>query len=360
MKCGTDNMQTRRITEILGDAIEKKASDILIVAGCKMAYKINNDVIEQDGKLLMPDDTKELVDEIYLLAERSMNRINESGDDDFSFSISKVGRFRCSAYKQRGSLAAVLRVVSFELPNSEEKRIPSAITDLYKIKKGLVLITGSAGSGKSTTLASIVDKINKNRHAHIITIEDPIEFVHKHDKSIVSQREIEHDTENYQNALRAALRQAPNVILIGEMRDFETIQTAITASETGQLVLSTLHTIGAAKSIDRIIDVFPADQQQQVRVQLSMELRAVVSQQLIPSVEGGLVPAFEIMYVNNAIKNMIKDNKINQIDNVILSSGAEGMVNMDTSILELYSKGLITKENALRYSINPEMMHRKL
>lgn len=251
-------------------------------------------------------------------------------------------------------------MVAFDLPNPEEKLIPSTVTDLYKTKKGLVLITGSAGSGKSTTLASIVDKINKNRHAHIITIEDPIEFVHRHDKSIVSQREIEHDTENYQQALRAALRQAPNVILIGEMRDFETIQTAITASETGQLVLSTLHTIGAAKSVDRIIDVFPADQQQQVRVQLSMELRAVVSQQLIPSVDGGLVPAFEIMHINNAIRNMIKDNKINQIDNVIQSSGAEGMVTMDNSILDLYAKGLITKENALRYSINSEMMQRRL
>ncbi len=354
---GMVNMEIR---SILNSAIEKKASDIFLVAGCAVAFKINNNVREQEGEPLIPDTTRELIGQVYKIAGRAMNKIEATGDDDFSFSIKETGRFRCSVYRQRGSRAAVVRVVSFELPDPREKMIPEAVTELWKIKKGLVLVTGSAGSGKSTTLASIVDKINKNRHAHVITIEDPIEFIHRHDKSIVSQREIEHDTSNYQSALRAALRQAPNVIQIGEMRDFETIQTAITASETGQLVLSTLHTIGAAKSIDRIIDVFPADQQQQVRVQLSMELRAVVSQQLIPSERGGLVPAFEIMLVNNAIRNMIKDSKINQIDNVIQSSGSEGMVAMDSSILELYKKALINKDNALRYSVNPEMLLRKL
>lgn len=348
------------IKEILEEAIEKKASDILLVAGCGVAFKINNDVVEQDWGTLMPPETRKLIGEIYGLAGRDLERLDQEGDDDFSFSISEIGRFRCSTYKQRGSFAAVLRVVSFDLPDADEMQIPSSVTELYKMKKGLVLVTGSAGSGKSTTLASIVDKINKNRAAHIITIEDPIEFIHKHQRSIVSQREIEHDTEDYKSALRAALRQAPNVILIGEMRDFETIQTAITASETGQLVLSTLHTIGAAKSIDRIIDVFPAEQQQQVRVQLSMELRAVVSQQLIPSKTGGLVPAFEIMLVNNAIRNMIKDSKINQIDNVIRSSLAEGMISMDGSILELYKAGLIDRDNALRFSINPDLMQKKL
>lgn len=348
------------IKEILARAIDKKASDILLVAGCNLAFKINNQVIEQEGIRLMPDDTKAYISDLYKIANRSFERLEQRGDDDFSFSISEIGRFRCSAYKQRGSLAAVLRVVSFQLPSAEERQIPKAVTDLYMVKKGLVLVTGSAGAGKSTTLACIVDKINKNRFGHIITIEDPIEFVHRHDKSIVSQRELEHDTLSYQNALRAALRQAPNVILIGEMRDFETIQTAITASETGQLVLSTLHTIGAAKSIDRIVDVFPAEQQQQVRVQLAMELQAVVSQQLIPDVNGGLVPAFEIMFVNNAIRNMIKDSKINQIDNVIQSSGNEGMVTMDNSIIDLYQKGRISKENALRYCINADNIRRRL
>ena len=189
-----------------------------------------------------------------------------------------------------------------------------------------MLITGSAGSGKSTTLSCIIDCINKNRNCHIITIEDPIEFLHKHDKSIVSQREVAYDTEGYVSALRAALRQAPNVILLGEMRDYDTISTAMTAAETGQLVLSTLHTVGAANTVDRIIDVFPPNQQQQIRVQLSMVLQAVVSQQLIPSVDGGLVPAFEIMLVNSAVRNMIRESKVHQIDNVIYSSGNEGMV----------------------------------
>ncbi|MDO4711577.1 MAG: PilT/PilU family type 4a pilus ATPase [Peptostreptococcaceae bacterium] len=349
------------IKEILRSAIDQKTSDILIVAGCNLAFKINNQVIEQSGERLMPDATKKYIMDLYDIAGRSFSeKLEQKGDDDFSFSISSIGRFRCSAYKQRGSYAAVLRVVSFELPSPEERQIPKTVTDLFSVKKGLVLVTGSAGSGKSTTLACIVDKINKNRFGHIITIEDPIEFVHRHDRSIVSQRELEHDTVSYESALRAALRQAPNVILIGEMRDFETIQTAITASETGQLVLSTLHTIGAAKSIDRIIDVFPAGQQQQVRVQLSMELQAVVSQQLIPSVDGGLVPAFEIMLVNNAIRNMIKDSKINQIDNVIQASGAEGMVTMDNYIFDLYKQGKISKENALRYAINSENLKRRL
>lgn len=345
---------------ILKAALEQSASDILIVAGCNLAFKINNNIVEQEGGKLIPDETRRYIEELYKAADRSMEKLFAKGDDDFSFSISMLGRFRCSAYKQRGSYAAVLRVVSFDLPSAEAKNIPQTVTDLFQIKKGLVLVTGSAGSGKSTTLACLVDKINKNRYGHIITIEDPIEFVHRHNKSIVSQREIEHDTESYESALRAALRQAPNVILLGEMRDFETIQTAITASETGQLVLSTLHTIGAAKSIDRIIDVFPASQQQQVRVQLSLELKAVVSQQLIPAINGGLIPAFEIMIVNNAIQNMIKDSKINQIDNVIASSGAEGMITMDNYILNLVKTGKISEENALRYCINSESMKKKL
>ena len=348
------------IKTILKSAIDSGASDILIVAGCNLAFKINNQIIEQNGERLMPDATKRYISELYELANRSYEKLEQKGDDDFSFSISSIGRFRCSAYRQRNSLAAVLRVVNFDLPSAEEKKIPSVVTDLYQVKKGLVLVTGSAGSGKSTTLACIVDKINKNRRGHIITIEDPIEFIHRHDRCIVSQRELEHDTTSYKNALRAALRQAPNVILIGEMRDFDTIQTAITASETGQLVLSTLHTIGAAKSVDRIIDVFPAEQQQQVRVQLSMELQAVVSQQLIPAVHGRLVPAFEIMLVNNAIRNMIKDSKINQIDNVIQSSGNEGMITMDASILKLFREGVITRENALRYCTNIESMEKRL
>lgn len=349
------------IQYILQQAIEQQASDIFIVSGCPLAYKINGAVTPIDSHKLMPEDTRSLISSIYVLANtRSMESYDQSGDDDFSFSIRGLGRFRCNAYKQRGSLAAVLRVMAFTLPDAEAMHIPSTITDLYKKKQGLVLITGSAGSGKSTTLACIIDKINHNYDEHIITIEDPIEYLYPHQRSIVSQREVASDTRNYLKALRAALRQAPDVILLGEMRDFETIQTAITAAETGQLVLSTLHTIGAAKTVDRIIDVFPANQQQQVRIQLSMALQAVVSQQLIPSVTGSLMPAFEVMIVDSAIRNLIREGKTHQIDNAIYAGMGSGMCTMDADILRLFREGLITKENALLYATNCELMCKKI
>ena len=349
------------IEEALRQAVERKASDIFIVAGFPLSYKINDAITPVDDGRLMPEATDVLIREIYsLAAQRDMDSLLRDGDDDFSFSIKGLGRFRCNAYKQRNSLSAVLRVVYFSLPDAKSLHIPETVTGLSQKKKGLVLITGSAGSGKSTTLACIIDRINHSRRCHVITIEDPIEFLHSHNTSIVSQREVSQDTRGYVQALRAALRQSPDVILLGEMRDFETIQTALTAAETGQLVLSTLHTIGAAKTIDRIIDVFPGDQQQQVRIQLSMVLEAVVSQQLIPTVDGGLVPAFEIMLMNSAIRNLIRESKGYQIDNVLYSGAAEGMRTMDGDLLRLYKEGVISRENALLYATNPETLSRKL
>ncbi len=349
------------ITSLLEQAIEKNVSDIFVVSGAPLSFKLGDSITPVDENKLLPADTEAFLREIYALAgERSIENLLRTGDDDFSFSIKGLGRFRCNAYKQRGSLAAVLRVVAFELPDYTALGIPDTVINLYKKNKGLVLITGSAGSGKSTTLACIIDQINRHRNSHIITIEDPIEYLHRHGKSLVSQREVEHDTRDYVSALRAALRQAPNVILLGEMRDYETITTAMTAAETGQLVLSTLHTVGAANTIDRIIDAFPSNQQQQIRVQLSMVLQAVVSQQLIPTLDGKLVPAFEIMMVNSAVRNMIRESKIHQIDNVIYSSGNEGMIAMDADILRLYQQGRISRENALIYSTNPESMSKKL
>ena len=351
----------KEIHEILQEAVERKASDIFIVSGFPLSYKINDVIQPTEDEKLMPDTTEALLRQIYELdGNRKIEQLIHTGDDDFSFSIKGLGRFRCSAYKQRNSLAAVLRVVYFNLPDAESLGIPSIVTELSKKKKGLVLITGSAGSGKSTTLACIIDRINRSRCSHIITIEDPIEFLHAHRMSIVSQREVSHDTKGYVQALRAALRQSPDVILLGEMRDFETIQTALTAAETGQLVLSTLHTTGASKTIDRIIDVFPAEQQQQIRIQLSMVLEAVVSQQLIPAKDGRLIPAFEIMMVNSAIRNLIRESKTYQIDNAILVGSAEGMRTMDGDILRLYKEGIISRENALLYAANPEMLGRKL
>ncbi len=350
-----------KMIDILTTAIKKDASDIYIVAGGPLSFKINGEICSYVEEKLTHVDTEQLVEEIYsVYAGSDISKLQLKGDDDFSFSVSGLGRFRCNVYKQRGSMAAVLRAVKFDLPDFKSLSIPETIIELGNINKGLVLVTGPTGSGKSTTLASMIDSINEKHKKHIITIEDPIEYIHKHKRSIVSQREVHNDTESYGKALRAALRQSPDVILMGEMRDFETIQTVITAAETGQLVLSTLHTIGAAKTIDRIIDVFPPSQQQQIRIQLSMVLQAVVSQQLIPSVDGGLVPAFEIMICNSAIRNMIRESKVFQMDNVIYSGASEGMRTMDGDILRLYNEGKITAENALMYSVNKDIMSKRI
>lgn len=349
------------IQEILKQAIEKDASDIFIIAGTALSFKIKGSILRQNNFVLKPEDTSNLIHQIYVLKNgRETQSLQQSGEDDFSFSLSQLGRFRVNTYYQRGSQAAVLRVVKFALPDPTEFHIPQSILDFSKLQKGLILVTGSAGSGKSTTLACIIDQINKNRNAHIITIEDPIEYLHSHNQSIVSQREIAHDTTDYLHALRAALREAPNVILVGEMRDLETIQTALSAAETGHLVLSTLHTIGSAETINRIIDFFPASQQQQIRIQLSMVLQAVVSQQLIPTINKEMMPAFEVMISSSAIRTQIRDNKLHQIDNTISSSRSLGMQVMDDSILQLVQAGFISKENALLYATNPEIVMKKI
>lgn len=350
-----------RALDILKDAVKNGASDIYIVAGGPISFKVNGKMMAISQYRLTSIDTENIIRQIYSFKEdEDFLQLKKGGDDDFSISINELGRFRCNAYKQRGSYACVIRVVRFELPDFHELNIPETVIELCNVNKGLVLVTGPAGSGKSTTLASLVDRINSNYCKHIITIEDPIEYIHRHKKSIVSQREVDIDTKSYDAALRGALRQSPDVVLLGEMRDFETIQTAITAAETGQLVLSTLHTIGASKTIDRIIDVFPAQSQQQVRIQLSMVLQAVISQQLVPTVNGELIPAFEIMIVNSAISNMIRESKVHMLDNAIYAGGSEGMVTMDTSLYNLYEKGIISKENAILYSTNRETMEKRL
>ena len=350
-----------QLTEMLKAAVEKGASDIFIVSGLPLAYKINNSIQNQSEEKLYPDATRRMILEIYELAsQRDPKRLLEKGDDDFSFSLVGVSRFRVSTYKQRGSLAAVIRVVKFDLPDPAQLGVPQTVLDLGRLKKGLVLVTGPAGSGKSTTLACMIDLINRSRNCHVITLEDPIEYLHSHKKSVVSQREISNDTESYVTALRAALRQAPNVILLGEMREYETISTALTAAETGHLVFSTLHTVGAANTIDRVIDAFPPNQQPQIRVQLSMVLQAVVSQQLIPAKDGSVAPAFEIMKVNGAIRNMIRESKVHQIDTVIYSSAGEGMISMDASILELYRQGKISAEEAMTCAAAPAALAKKM
>jgi twitching motility protein PilT len=332
-----------------------------MISGRPLSCKIDGLITEFDDERLLPDDTEALLKEIYLISsERDISRLLDGGDDDFSFSLPGVARFRVSAYKQRGTLAAVIRVVAFDLPDPSALGIPDIVLVQAQRKKGLVLVTGPAGSGKSTTLSCMVNQINKTRNAHVITLEDPIEFLHRHDKSIVSQREIALDTESYVVALRAALRQAPDVILLGEMRDSETINIAMTAAETGHLVISTLHTVGAANTIDRIVDAFPSNQQGQIRVQLAMVLQSVISQQLVRTVEGHVMPAFEVMIVNDAIRNMIRESKVHQIDGVITSSQAEGMVTMDGSILRLYKEGRISDATAVAFATQPELMKKKM
>lgn len=349
------------IREILEKSVAKNASDIFIVAGQPVTIKVFNQLLPLDETRLLPDDTNQLIQDIYTLSQERNNKLLvEKGDDDFSFSIRGLSRFRVSTYKQRGSYAAVIRVISFELPHPEEIGISQDIIELANIKKGLILVTGPAGSGKSTTQACMIDYINKTQSKHIITLEDPIEHLHSHSKSIVSQREISIDSESYIDALRAALRQAPDVILLGEMRDYETINTALTAAETGHVVISTLHTIGAATTIDRIIDVFPANQQHQIRLQLAMTLETVISQQLVPTIDGKLVPVFEIMKSTPAIKNLIRENKIHQIDGIIASSANNQMISMDNSLLNLVQQNIITKDTALFYASNQELMKRKL
>ena len=347
-------------TELLEKAVSAGASDIFVVAGRPVSMRIHGDIRMEDNTRLLPDDTRRIIEQIYELAgHRDIGILEDTGDDDFSFAVPGLSRFRVSAFKQRGSLSVVIRIISFTLPDPAAFGIPEKIIRFADFSKGMVLVTGPAGSGKSTTLACIIDHINKNYDKHIITLEDPLEFLHRHNRSIVSQREICTDTENYITSLRATLRQSPDVILLGEMRDHETIQTAMTAAETGHLILSSLHTLGAANSLNRIIDVFEPSQQHQIIMQLSMVLQAVISQQLVPDVNGKNIPVFEIMRLTPAIRNMIRDNKIHQIDGVISSSPGQ-MRSMDQSLFELYKNGRITKETAINYAMNPEMLRRRL
>lgn len=349
------------LEEVLKKAVDNNASDIFIVAGGYLSYKVNGEIKPiDDTERMMPADTARFIDTIYEYAKRSKDRFMKNGDDDFSFAIEQVARFRVNTYFQRGSQAAVIRVVAFSIPDYRAMGIPEGIIELSRLLHGMIIISGTAGSGKSTTQACIIDAINSQREAHIVTLEDPIEYLHKNKKSLVSQREIAIDTENYLTGLRACLRQAPDVILLGEMRDAETIRTAMTAAETGHLVIATLHTKGAVNTIDRIVDSFPADQQEQIKIQLSLVLNCIVSQQLLPKKGGGMVPAVEVMQMVPAISNMIRDSKNYQIDNVIQTSGNLGMISMDQSIINLCQKGEISEETAIMFAMNVEQLKRKL
>ncbi len=357
--------------QILKYGKEKNASDIFIVVGQPPSFRTKNGVVpmsNRDEDKMSPKQTYAMIEQIYSHANnRDLNILLKRGDDDFSLSIPGQARVRVSAYKQRGSLSAVMRIINFVLPKPEDFNIPADVIKLgTKHKSGMVLVTGPAGSGKSSTLACIIDNINQNKdlHKHIITLEDPIEYLHTHRNSIVTQREILVDTENYVTALRAALRQSPDVILLGERRDFETISVAMTASETGHLLLSTLHTKSAASTINRIIDAFPANQQHQIAVQLSTVLNAVVCQQLVETTNPHkpVLPVFEIMTVTPAIRNMIRENKIYQIDGMVYSASKNqesGMRSMDDDLNRLLKNQIITEETARSYAFDPSRIGRE-
>lgn len=346
--------------DILKKMVQTNASDLFITVGKPPILKMDGVMKALDEyPKFSPTDTEAAARQLFD-REQTSRSYYEKGEVDFALSISQIGRFRVNVFRQRGSCALTVRRIYTELPDPVALSIPEIVMNLTERQKGLILVTGPAGCGKTTTLAALIDRINHERACHIITLEDPIEYLHRHDRSIVNQREIGTDSQSYAQALRAALRQSPDVILIGEMRDLETIAIALTAAETGHLIFSTLHTVGAAKTIDRIVDVFPPNQQQQVRVQLSTTLQAVVSQQLIPGLSGSLVPAFEIMLVNNAIRNMIRDGKTPQIDGVIQMGVASGMITMDMCLASLLRSGKISRENALLYAVNQEAVLRYL
>ena len=347
------------ILEILQQSIQMDAADIFLIAGIPVTFKCNGHQ-NRVGEILLPDTIRSLVDSVYEVSRRERTNLDQGVDDDFSFAISNLGRFRVNVFRQRGSLAAVIRVIRFGLPDPVALGIPESVLSLAETKKGLVLITGAAGTGKSTTLACILDRINRSRDGHIITMEDPIEYIHRHNKSIVTQREISIDTPSYLDSLRSALRESPDVILLGEMRDYDTISAAITAAETGVLLFSTLHTSSVSNTINRILDVYPSNQQQQVKIQLAHILKGVVCQQLVPTVDGGQMAVFEIMKTNTAIQNMIREDKLHQLESTMQAGAGEGMCTMDGSLLRLFREGKITKDTALLSCVHYENMVKRL
>lgn len=344
------------LNKLLEQTVAKNASDLHLTVGVTPIMRINGKLISVNRQKLLPNDTEQFAKEIL---KDDYQNYNNTGEMDTSYSVPGIGRFRINIYKQRSSTAIAIRVVGLKIPSLDELNMPSVLKDLTNRKKGLVLVTGPTGCGKSTTLAAMVNEINNTRASHIITLEDPIEYLHKHNRSIINQREIGKDTKNYSNALKAILREDPDVILVGEMRDIETISIALTAAETGHLVLSTLHTIGAAKTIDRIIDVFPPYQQQQVKIQLSAVIQGIISQQLIPRNDGnGRIAAVEIMVSTPAIQNLIREGKTYQIQSSIQTGSKYGMKTMDMDLIKLYKNKFISHEMALTYSVDKELVKR--
>lgn len=339
-----------KLRELLDLALANKASDIHLVHGVPPKIRIDGDLTTAPNWLAVDD---KLTDEMILslLNEKQKKFVEENKELDFSFDAIDA-RFRANVYQQKDTLACALRILASEIPAFDELNLPQTLRNFLSYKQGFVLITGPTGHGKSTTVASMLNEINKERNAHIVTIEDPIEYVLKPQKSIISQRELGGDTNDFRMALRSCLRQDPNVVFIGEMRDLESIQSALTIAETGHLVFSVLHTNSAAQTIDRIIDVFPEESKEQVKIQLASVLTGVVSQRLLPAVSGGRIPAHEILLANSAVRNIIREGKTFMLDNVIQTNANVGMVSIDASLAALVKKGLVREDVAINYVNN--------
>lgn len=348
-----------RIEMFLREGNEKGASDIHLAPGSPVMFRIDGELVPASDEKIKPFEIEEMIEP--LLTEEQKAELKENGELDFAYSIAGFHRVRFNVFRQRGTYAVALRILSFEIPEAKKLGIPPSVVDLTNRKRGLVLVTGPTGSGKSTTLASLIHIISETYAKTIITLEDPIEYLHSHEKSIVNQREVGIDTQSYAGALRAALREDPDIILVGEMRDLDTIATAVTAAETGHLVLSTLHTIGAVPTIERIIDVFPMNQQAQIRLQLATLLEAIISQQLLPTADRkGRVAAFEIMYANSAVRNLIREAKPHQIPSIIQTNKQSGMMMMDDALYELYRTNQITAEDAMTFAQDPSNLARRI
>lgn len=346
--------------QLLKVTIEKGASDLHITAGIPPQLRVNGSLVPLDLPPLKPAETKQLV--YSVLTDAQKHKFEENWELDLSFGVEGLSRFRANVFLQRGAVAAAFRTIPNRILSFEELGLPPVVAELANKPRGLVLVTGPTGSGKSTTLASLIDKINNERHVHVVTIEDPIEFVHQHKKAVINQRELDADTKSFRNALKYILRQDPDVVLIGEMRDLETIESALVIAETGHLAFATLHTNSCVQTINRIVDVFPAHQQPQVRAQLSFVLEGVLSQQLLPRADGkGRVLALEIMIPNAAIRNLIREDKIHQIYSQMQVGQAKfGMQTMNQSLASLYQRRLITLEEALSRSSDPEELRNML
>jgi twitching motility protein PilT len=351
-------MDDPRVDRLLGALWDLGATDLILTVGAPPLMRLNGDLQPVNGdKPLTNEDTEDMLNSI-LVGQHREPFTDDSRELDFSFTWREKARVRGNAYRQRGSVGVALRLIPHDIPSFEWLGVPEAVQKWASLRRGLVFVTGPTGGGKSTTLAAIIDWINKNRRVHIITIEDPIEYVHNHSLAAVDQREVGDDTASFSDALRSALREDPDVLLVGEMRDLESIRFALTIAETGHLVFATLHTNDVAQALDRIVDVFPSEQQPQIRVQLSNTLSGIAYQRLIPRADGGLIASFEVMVANSAVRNLVREGKTNQLRNVLVTGQSEGMQTLEMSLNQLIKDGTISYEEALAVSLYPKELEK--